>query len=159
MSEVLLWRASSLRRAKFGWECATNRAVWEVLNGWMGETTLVDVTIKIVMMKRSGACAPERLARTDASFGVIFFVVFLRFVVIVGVVILRLEDATAETHVAALVCLVRTDNHTGEIGFGSLGVDELKLKVAQEDGPDGFDLHVGKSLAHAAVAAATESDE
>lgn len=49
--------------------------------------------------------------------------------------------------------LVRCVDHGGVVDGGEVAVGQVKLVEAQQSRPDGFDLHVGKVLADAAVAA------
>lgn len=48
---------------------------------------------------------------------------------------------------------MRRVDHGGVVDGGEVAVGQVKLVEPQQSGPDGFDLHVGKVLANAAVAA------
>lgn len=48
---------------------------------------------------------------------------------------------------------VRRVDHGGVVDGGEVAVGQVKLVEPQQSRPDGFDLHVGKVLADAAVAA------
>lgn len=48
---------------------------------------------------------------------------------------------------------MRGVNHRGVVNGGEVSVHQLKVVHAQQSRPDGFDLHVGKVLPDAAMAA------
>lgn len=48
---------------------------------------------------------------------------------------------------------MRRVDHGGVVDGGEVAVGQVKLVEPQQSRPDGFDLHVGKVLADAAVAA------
>ena len=51
---------------------------------------------------------------------------------------------------------MRGVNHGGVVDGGEVSVHQLKVVHAQQSRPDGFDLHVGKVLSDAAMAACGE---